>query len=86
VDEGKRQVRISINPNIYTYVYVKHTTKMFEDLFITNIKKSKDEIQVLLKSKTRSIKNSELQDNAYEFLNCLLGTMKQIKTSQAREW
>lgn len=69
-----------MNPKIYSYAYVKGTKKVYEELFNVRIEKSKSNIQVILKPRKR-IKEAELFDYGYEFFNCILGVMKQIKTS-----
>jgi len=84
VDQEKKQVRLTVNPNIYDYAYVKYTKKIFEELFVVDVKKSKDDIQVLLKPK-KTVRPNELANDAYEFFNCLLAAMKHIKTSAARK-
>lgn len=73
VEKGK--VEVTVNPAFYSKECVLKTKKVFSDFAKVSVKKSGDNILIVLKPKTKV----GLEEIGYEFYNHLLNAVKETR-------
>lgn len=71
----KGKVEVSVNPVFYSKECVLKTKKVFSDFAKVTVKKTGDELVVLLEPKTKA----NIEEIGYEFYNHLLNTVKEMR-------
>ena len=77
VEVRGRKGRIVINPKIYSYEVVEKTKNKFQKFCHVKIKRN-SKITVELEFK-KKIRRKNIETLCYEFCNCLLDTIKEVK-------